>query len=330
MRNKKYLSLIYLLFTIAKIACGCETDPLLVQEYTSFSLRSDTPSPDISLGDNQEHQRRRGALWQAIHTREVELVKSYFEKEFEWVNVLYLKQKLFKNKIPKSTYEEMQQKLLFTRQLFQEIDAAIAKEEAHQKWVRKLSSPGNITKECFYTDNCCKYLSQWVNVMATLLASGMVLLYCAGKSPSRISTEDPCALLPMGQEAQLFTNCTQSSLQTRIPCVIFNPHNETQIKDMYDCCQNLIDAFCMSQVNYYNDHIYLKQMHAAWMPSMILLPSILALQIAFQVGGCLHRRAKRLSEPIKQLIVQKKSDLDQVEKDLKDLQTENTESFQEL
>lgn len=330
MRNKKYLILIFPLNIIVNMICCSEADPLLMRKYTSLSVRSNTPSPDISLTGNQDHQKRRNTLWTAINKKEVELVKSSFEKEFEWVNRLYLQQCCSNKQMSKSTHEQLREKLQFTRQLFVEIDAAIAKEQDRQEWLRKLSMPGSITAECLCTDNCCKFLPQWANVIATVFAGGIILLYCNGKSPSRLSTQDPCDILPMGQEAQMFANCTQSSLQTHIPCVIFNPHNETQIKDMYDCCQNLIDAFCMSQVDYYNDQMYPKQMLHAWTPSMIVFPSILVVQVAFQISGYLYRRSKRLSEPITQLVEQKKQDLAQVEQEFNKIQILEDTNFQQL
>jgi hypothetical protein len=177
---------------------------------------------------------------------------------------------------------------------------------------------------------CSRSWPQWSNVSLTFLALGLAVLYCKTMYPSRLSNSDPCAILPEGQQTQMFLDCQQSSLKNKYPCEIFDPRNATQIRLMEDCCASLVNLFCLEQVDHYNDHVYPHQVWQAWRPTAIVVPSILAVQGAFQLGGYLYRRSRRLREPIKQLLLQKKSDLDRVEEDLGKLTIVGDSTFQEL
>lgn len=318
-----------------------EALPLLPRKesaYVSLPMRTDTPPADIEMGQKQDFKRRRATLYTAISVKDIELAKASFEKEFEWVNALYLRKTYSKMQINKTAHEQMREKLQFTRALFTEIDSAIAKEEARLEWLRKLSVPGQIVAACVGDrddDNSRKYVcsNSWPplsNISVTILALGLAALYCKATYPSRLSTSDPCAILPSGQKDQMFLDCQQSSLKTRIPCEIFDPRNATQIRLMEDCCENLVNLFCLAQVDQYNDHVYPQQEWHAWRPGAILLPLIVVLQVAFQAGGYFYRRAKRLREPVKQLFEQKKIDLGVVEQDFGKLAIIDDSTFQEL
>lgn len=324
------------LFLIPKIN-GFERDlekaPILIQSgsYASLSTRAMTPDLPLEQQTVEELKRRKTTLLTAISIKDVVLAKSSFEKDFSWVNTLYLRQRYADNHIPQTTHQELQEKFIFARALFTEIDTAIAEEEARQEWLRKLSAPGAFDLQCCAQEaDCCSYWPQWINVAGTVLVAGMALLYGIGDQPSRLATYDPCRILPNGQQAQMFLDCEQSSMNTSIPCVILNPHNATQIRLMEDCCASLVEAFCLKNITYYNDHVYPRQMWNAWRPTAIIFPSIVALQIAFQLGGCWYRKSKRLREPIKQLMNQKKTDFAQIQQDFSKLEVVDDSSFQEL
>lgn len=332
------------LFLIAKIN-GLERDlekaPILMQSgsYTSLGSRAMTPDLPLEQQTVQDLKRRKTTLVTAISIKDVELAKSSFEKDFAWVNKLYLHQRFAHNQIAKTTHQELQERLLFARRLFDEIDTAIAKEDARQEWLRKFSAPGQIISacnECNCSDRnenggiCTPNWPQWSNISLTIAALAIAIIYCKTTYPSRLSTSEPCDILPKGQQAQMFLDCQQSSLKNRFPCEILNPNNATQIRLMEDCCQNLVNLFCLEQVDHYNNQVYPKQVWHAWRPSAIIVPSILAAQFAFQLGGYLYRRSKRLREPIKQFIVQKNGDLAQIEQDFSKLQIVDDSSFQEL
>lgn len=317
-----------------------ERAPILRASYASLAPRCSSPPTDTQISLNQNLRQRRDTLWTAFNRKEVALVESSLQKDFEWVNTLYIRQNWNQSRIPKTAHEELRQKMLFTSQLFEQIDAAIAAEETLQKWLAKFSAPGRIIPECYRccdesdverTDlDCNNYVPQWWNGILSSVAAGLVLLYCASNRPSRASISEPCDILPKGQEAQMFLNCTQSSLKERIPCVIFNPHNETQIKMMQDCCQNLIDMFCMGEVDQYNTQVYPKKMLYAWSPSIVVLSTIIALQLGFQAGGYFYRKSRRLLGPIKELIEHKKQDFVQVGQEFEKLTIVDDSSFQEL
>lgn len=317
--------------------------PLLVRKttsYTSLPMRTDTPPADIERGQKQDFKRRKATLCTAISAKDIALAKSCFEKELEWVNTLYLRQTYNNNQINKGAHEKLREKLQFTQQLFAEIDCAIAKEEARLELLRKFSMPGQLAAVCSDYDqqedlNTQKYVCsnswpQWSNISLSILALGLAAIYCKAAYPSRLPTSDPCAILPPDQQAQMFLDCQQSSLKTKVPCEIFDPRNATQIRLMEDCCENLVNLFCLAQVDQYNDHVYPQQVWHAWRPGAVILPAIVALQFAFQAGGYLYRRSKRLREPIKQLLAQKKNDLIKVEQDLNTCAIIDDSTFQEL
>lgn len=332
--------IIFLITSIVSVQCmekpPTEASHLLRVSYTSLPSRTDTPPLDIELGQRPEFRKRRATLCTAISAKDIELTKSSFEKEFEWVNRLYLSQKYNNNQINQTAHEELQEKLRFTRQLFAEIDSAIAKEEARLELLRRLSVPGQFTNVCadnFSESNkciCIRSWPQWSNISLSVLAIALAVIYCKATYPSRLSTTDPCAILPAGQQAHQFQECEQSSLKNRIPCEIFDPHNVTQIKLMEDCCQNLINLLCLQEVDHYNDRVYPHQAWQSWRPTAIVVPSILAAQGAFQLAGYMYRRSKRKSEPIKQLFAQKTADLTQVEQDFNKLAIVDDRTFQEL
>lgn len=342
---KNILSIFIFVTSIAHLIHGMEQSdkeqfPLLPRKessYVSLPIRTETPPADIEIGQKQDFKRRRATLWTAISVKDIELAKSSFEKEFEWVNTLYLSQTYNNNQINKTAHEQMREKLQFTRTLFAEIDSSIAKEEARLELLRKLSMPGQFVGACDDdSDNnsrkyiCSRSWPQWSNISLTFLALGLAVLYCKTAYPSRLSTSDPCAILPEGQQAQMFLDCQQSSLKNKYPCEIFDPRNATQIRLMEDCCASLVNLFCLEQVDHYNDHVYPHQVWQAWRPTAIVVPSILAVQVAFQLGGYLYRRSRRLREPIKQLLSQKKSDLTLVERDFDNLVIMGDSTFQEL
>lgn len=311
-----------------------EKHPLLRASYTSLQARTNTSPTDIEKCETLNFKKRKQTLWTAISTKDIELTKSSFEKEFEWVNALYLRRTYNNNQINKGAHEQMREKLQFTRQLFAEIDFAIAEEDARLELLRKLSVPGQCMTACS-DDNeqadldprqyaCSNSWPQLSNISLTILAFGLAVVYCKAAYPSRFSTNDPCAILPPGQQAQMFLDCQQSSLKNRFPC------NATQSRLMEDCCENLVNLFCLAQVDQYNDHVYPQHVWHAWRPSAIVLPSIVALQLAFQASGYLYCRSKRLHEPLKQLLVQKKSDLLKVEQDFNTFTIIDDSTFQEL
>ena len=316
-----------------------EKSPLL-KSSSSLLVRNDTPPIDIKNGENYDFKRRKQTLWNAIGTKDIELTKSSFEKEFEWVNTLYLRQTCNSNQINKGAHEQLREKLQFTRQLFAEIDCAIAKEEARLELLRKFSVPGQLAAVCSdyeqhedlntHTYVCSNLWPQWSNISLSILVLGLAAIYCKAAYPSRLSTSDPCAILLPDQQAQMFLDCQQSSLKTKVPCEIFDPRNATQIRLLEDCCENLVNLFCLAQVDQYNDHVYPQQVWHAWRPSAVILPAIVALQFAFQAGGYLYRRSKRLREPIKQLFAQKKNDLIKAEQDLNTCVIIDDSTFQEL
>lgn len=111
--------------------------------YTSLDNR--VASPDLILEQPaQTFKERRATLWSAISANEVQRVESSLAKDFEWVNSLYLRQNFSNNQITKSAYDQLQQKLLLTREHFNEIDTIISKQEAQQEWFRRLSASWNI------------------------------------------------------------------------------------------------------------------------------------------------------------------------------------------
>lgn len=325
----KQFFLIIPLFLIAKIN-GQEKDleraPLLAQSgnYASLGTRSMTPDLPLEKQTVQDLKRRKSTLVTAISIKDVELAKSSFEKDFAWVHKLYLHQRYADNHIPKTTHEEIQERLLFTRRLFEEIDIAIAKEDARQEWLRKFSAPGAFDLQCCAEEtDCCNYWPQWANVVGTVLALGLTTLYCAANSPSRLSTSQPCASFPQEPIDRMLEACIESSYDKGIPC-----HNGTMYM-VASCCQNIINAICMKNVTYYNDQVYPKQRLHAWKQEIILIPSLAALQVAFQIGGYYYRRSRRLREPIKQLVTQKKTDFAQIQQDFSKLQIADDANFQE-
>lgn len=331
-----WIILLVAVYPLLGLEKDLEKAPILPKgnsSYTPFINRVSSPEPYLEQ-PTQELKRRRTTLWNAISIKDVRLAKASLEKDFEWVNKLYIHNRFENNQIAKTTHDELQHKLRFTRQLFAEIDSAIAKEEARQEWLRKLSAPGSIITECCKESdcwNCCTYYPQWGNAALSILLVGITAIYCAARSPSRLSTiDDPCAILPPGQQAQMFLDCEQTSMKTSKPCVIFDPNNATQIRMLEDCCTNLVNVFCIGKVDQYNTQVYPKQLRNAWTPELIVVPSLAVLQIAFQIGGCFYRKFQRLREPIKQLIAQKKMDLDQVAQDIDKLTIVDDTSFQEL
>lgn len=316
MLKKALLVSFFILLPIAKINGMDQPDlekaPILPRNNKSL-ITTDVTSGERAL------QSRRQTLWNAISMRDVELAKSSLAKDFDWVNTLYMHQSFNNNQITATRHEQEKHKLQFTRELFAEIDAAIAKEEARQKWLAMLSAPGAMTISCFPREaRCIKIndgnpLALSINAGLSVLAAMIITLYCATHRPCWPSLVDTCGILPEDQRAQMFLNCTQSSRSQGIPCKIFNPHNETQIKMMENCCNNLVDMFYMAQFDEYKSQVYPRLLRREWMPGIVVLPSIVALQVAFQAGGYFYRRSKRLLEPIKQLLEQKKNDLNRAE-----------------
>lgn len=303
-----------------------EATSLLRASYTSLPARVNTPPGDIEQGKNPDLKQRRQTLWTAINTKDVVLAKRALENDFSWVSALYISQH-YNTQISATEHEKLKHQAQFAHQLFAEIDAAIAKEEARLEWLRILSAPGKITGEC--SDCCgetnrtfslcynfCDYLPQWLNLSLSVLSLGAVAIYCRNNLPSRASTSNPCSFLPSKQVAQMFQNCEKDSFENRFPCEIFDRNNETQIKLLETCCNNWVNIFCLSQVDQYNNHVYPKKLLHAWIPEIAVGSTILALQAAFIIGNCMYLKSKRLREPIKQLITQKKADLAQVEQDL--------------
>lgn len=285
--------------------------------------RSYSPDPKLML--DKDFERRKGALWNAINAREVRLAQSVLDKEFEWVNKLYLMQATNNGQVSKPFHEQMQAKLQFTQRLFTEIGTAIAKEDARQEYLRKFSAPGQFCTECLVADepdpcDCIQHYPQWGNLAITGLTALIAIISCATGSPSRASTSQPCDILPGTETFQLYSNCSKTSVFTGKPCASPDQNNVTQVQIMQLCCEKVIDALCMPKVDYYNRHVYPKKVWEAWQPAAIILPALAALQVSFQVGGCLYRRSRRLREPIKRLMLQKCDELELVQKEFKELQ----------
>jgi hypothetical protein len=140
-RNMKAVSLIF----FGHLLVGMEKPPtevthLLKTSYSSFA-RTQAPPADIELGQQTDLKKRKTTLMTAISKKDIQLCKSSFEKEFEWVNRLYLAQTYNSNHVTKTAHEELQEKLRFTHQVFEEINRAIAQEKARLELVRKLGAP---------------------------------------------------------------------------------------------------------------------------------------------------------------------------------------------
>jgi hypothetical protein len=86
----------------------------------------------------------------------------------------------------------------------------------------------------------------------------------------------------------------------------------------------------MNNVTDYNTHVYPKKMWQAWTPELVVIPSLAALQLAFQLGNYLYLRSDYLQEQLTQLLTQKKSELVQVEREFKNLSITDDSTFQEL
>lgn len=303
-----------------------EASSLLRVSYTSLPARVDTPPGDIEQGESPDVKRRKMTLLTAINRKDVVLAKHAFENDFRWVNTLYISQH-YNSQINATEHEKLRHQAQFAHLLFEEIDTAIAKEEARQELLRKMTAPRLIGSECFdccgetnrkfsLCYNFCDYLPQWSNVGLSVLLVGAVAIYCSNHLPSRASTSSPCDILPSEQVAQMFQNCEKDSFQNRFPCEIFDRNNETQIKLLETCCNNWVNIFCMAQADQYNEHVYPKKLLHAWVPEIAVVSAILLVQAALIAGNCIYLRSKRSRESIKQLIAQKKNDLEQVEQDL--------------
>lgn len=304
-----------------------EAAPLLSRSYSSFA-HTDAPPDDIELGQQQDFNKRKSTLITAISKKDIDLCRSSFQKEFEWVNKLYLTQTLGDNRITKAAHEQLQEKLRFTHQVFQEINAAIERENARLELVRKISAPGQLAQAYrHYGDGrgtFCDYGPQWINLSATVCAVLLTTLYCVSSSPSLLETQYPCQFLPQDSLNQMLGACVDSSVQTGIPC------QNGSMSITATCCQVIIDAACLKNVTYYNHHVYPVQMVHAWKPDIILIPSVFLLQGAIQLAGCYYRRAHRSHENIKQLIDQKKNDLTRVHEQLKSLTITDTSIFEQF
>lgn len=294
---------------------ACESSPLLRVSYASLASRADEPPADIELGQ-ADLKKRKTTLITAISKKDIELTKSSFEKEFEWVNRLYLAQKFSNNQITKTAHEELQEKLRFTHQVFIQINAAIAKEEARLELVRKLSAPALCNNHSVQVVEWLDNQPRLANITLSLLALGIGALYGITHLPTHASASDPCFEFPADKQDEIYQACCESSVATNEPCTV-DVHNDTSIKLMYFCCQKILNALCMNNVTDYNERVYPKKMWNAWKPEVILLPSVLALQVAFQLGACYYRRAYRSHQPFKQLLSQKNNELAEVEQELK-------------
>ncbi len=304
-----------------------EAAPLLRSSYSSFA-HTDAPPDDIELGQQQDFKKRKSTLITGISKKDIDLCRSSFQKEFEWVNKLYLTQAFGDNRITKTAHEQLQEKLRFTHQVFQEINAAIERENARLELGRKISAPGQLAQACRqYGDGrgtFCDYGPQWINLSATVCAVLLTTLYCVSSSPSLLETQDPCQSLPQDPVNQMLGSCVTSSVQTDVPC-----QNSSMVL-IAACCQDLVDALCLKNVTYYNHHVYPAQMVHAWKPDMILIPSVFALQGVIQLAGCYYRRAHRSHENIKQLVDQKKTDLTYVQGELKTFTITDNSTFEQL
>jgi hypothetical protein len=307
---------------------ACEDTPLLRVTYTSFPSRAQEPPADIELGQ-ANLKKRKTTLMTAISKKDIQLCKSSFEKEFEWVNRLYLAQRFNNNQISKTAHEELQEKLRFTHQVFIQINAAIAKEEARLELVRKLSAPALFNNHSIQVVEWLDNQPRLANISLSLLAIGLATLYGITHLPTYASASDPCFEFPADKQAEIHQACCESSVATNEPCTV-NTHNDTSIRLMYYCCQNILNALCMNNVTDYNKHVYPKKMWHAWTPELVVIPSLAALQIAFQLGACYYRRAYQSHVPFKQLLAQKNDDLAQVEQELKNFEIIDGSNFQEL
>lgn len=161
----------------------------------------------LLFGSEKCMEPRRATLWSALNHYEIAEVQLSIEKELAWVNALYIGQMFNQGTISRATHEQLQNKLQITRNLFEQIDTQMAKEDTQQKFLEKILN--------------------------------------------------------------------------------------------------------------------------AWMPELKMVPAGATLQLAFQISSYLYRRSKRLQEPVKQLIAQKKLDFAQVEKDFAHLQVTEDADFQE-